>query len=100
VPVAAIGPNVAAGVTCTAEPPREATSLGQARRVPTAAGYVYGAANPPRARAEMDVPAIRAQITASTQPTVFRGNAEAFAVLRTDTMGQVYLRTMWPRNPA
>jgi hypothetical protein len=99
VPLSTVGANVAMGITCTARPATRPTTLGAALRVPTLPAYVDDGTSPPPTRAQMDLPAMQVAVAGCTQPTVFAANAEVFAVLRTDTHGQVYLRTMWPQNP-
>ena len=100
--LSAVGADVAESVTCIARPAsRDVTLAGapkRALRVPTLPAYVDDGTQPPPTRPQMDTAAMQVQIAASTRPTVFAPDAQAFAVLRTDTHGKVYLRTMWPQN--
>lgn len=101
-PLTNIGPNVAQGITCGARGGKSVTSLGpdEVLTVPVLPPYVYGAGTPPPTAAEMDTAQMSIEIARHTRATVFAPNAEAFAVLRPDINNKIYLRTMWPQNPA
>lgn len=94
-----IGPNVAVGVTCTNRPETRETTLGPARRVPTLPTYQDDGTQPPPTRAQFDEAELRRQASANTEDYPYQEDAVAFAVLRKDRNGQVFLRTMWPQNP-
>jgi hypothetical protein len=99
VPLTDIGPtaSIVEGFTCAARPPRVATSLGPTEQIPVRPGYVYGPLIPPPTAAQMDRGAMAAALNATT-PVVYDPDAVAFAVLREDINGKIYLRTMWPQN--
>lgn len=94
--LSAIGYDVAVGVPCkpNARPARTQTSLGPTETVPVRTGYVYGAVTPPPTSEQMDKGRMADAIRDNTEPTVYGPAASAFAVLRPDINGKLYLRTM------
>jgi hypothetical protein len=98
-PLTEVGPEntVASGIKSRFDPatqPKEETSLGPVRKIPTKPTYAYSDATPPPDRSQMDEKAMATEIKANSENVDFTGGVSN-AIYRKDTNGKWYLRTMW-----